>query len=228
MKRDTCYHGNLRGHKHNNLYASMIFFSRIVSFNRRDIRVRCSEFCTSSSGEATASMISEYIATKLSSLKKMSVGVLGSVLGRNGLMANAANVVIGEPPKMWDVNRYATKKTIAQGMLDIALLTTNASQLKFILQIGVEHDYYTLMLTLIGISIGLQLVQGIICVLLGSNFDINNEHHQGKANLWNDVCMSMMVVTVAVNVILSSFELRDSNYVQYRSMKPSISDEGNA
>ncbi|XP_033212039.1 ninjurin-2-like isoform X2 [Belonocnema kinseyi] len=143
------------------------------------------------------------------------------------ISSEAANQVV-KKPKMWDVNRYATKKTIAQGMLDIALLTTNASQLKFILQIGVEHDYYTLMLTLIGISIGLQLVQGIICVLLGSNFDINNEHHQGKANLWNDVCMSMMVVTVAVNVILSSFELRDSNYVQYRSMKPSISDEGNA
>lgn len=37
--------------------------------------------------------------------------------------------------KSIDVNRYATKKTIAQGMLDIALLTANASQLKYILQV---------------------------------------------------------------------------------------------
>ena len=34
-----------------------------------------------------------------------------------------------------DANRYATKKTIAQGMLDVALLTANASQLKYILQV---------------------------------------------------------------------------------------------
>ena len=39
-------------------------------------------------------------------------------------------------PKRLDANRYATKKTIAQGMLDVALLTANASQLKYILQVG--------------------------------------------------------------------------------------------
>lgn len=56
-----------------------------------------------------------------------------------------------------DTNRYATKKTIAQGMLDIALLTANASQLKYILQVGEKHEFYTLMLTLISISIVLQV-----------------------------------------------------------------------
>merc|ERR1711974_9855 len=49
-----------------------------------------------------------------------------------------------------DVNRYATKKTIAQGMLDVALLTANASQLKYVLQLGPDkHPFYTLMLSLI-------------------------------------------------------------------------------
>lgn len=56
-----------------------------------------------------------------------------------------------------DANRYATKKTIAQGMLDIALLTANASQLKYILQVGEKHEFYTLMLTLITVSIILQV-----------------------------------------------------------------------
>lgn len=56
-----------------------------------------------------------------------------------------------------DANRYATKKTIAQGMLDIALLTANASQLKYILQVGEKHEFYTLMLVLISISIILQV-----------------------------------------------------------------------
>lgn len=59
--------------------------------------------------------------------------------------------------KTLDANRYATKKTIAQGMLDIALLTANASQLKYILQVGHKHEFYTLMLSLIIISIVLQV-----------------------------------------------------------------------
>ena len=60
--------------------------------------------------------------------------------------------------KTMDVNRYATKKTIAQGMLDVALLTANASQLKYVLQLGYDnHPFYTLMLTLIIISIIFQV-----------------------------------------------------------------------
>lgn len=59
--------------------------------------------------------------------------------------------------KTMDANRYATKKTIAQGMLDIALLTANASQLKYILQVGEQHEFYKLMVTLISLSIVLQV-----------------------------------------------------------------------
>lgn len=59
--------------------------------------------------------------------------------------------------KGMDANRYATKKTIAQGMLDIALLTANASQLKYILQVGEQHQFYKLMLILISLSIVLQV-----------------------------------------------------------------------
>ena len=56
-----------------------------------------------------------------------------------------------------DVNRYATKKTVAQGMLDIALLTANASQLKYILQTGEKLEFYALLLWLISTSIILQV-----------------------------------------------------------------------
>jgi hypothetical protein len=59
--------------------------------------------------------------------------------------------------KSLDANSYATKKTIAQGMLDIALLTANASQLKYVLQVGHQHEFYTLMVWLISISIVLQV-----------------------------------------------------------------------
>jgi hypothetical protein len=60
-------------------------------------------------------------------------------------------------PQDFGHNKYATKKTITQGLLDIALLTANASQLKFVLEVGENHPYYTLLLTLLVVSIALQV-----------------------------------------------------------------------
>lgn len=61
-------------------------------------------------------------------------------------------------PGILDPNVYATKKTIAQGLLDVALLTANASQLKYLLQVGPEHEFYYVMMTLISLSIILQVL----------------------------------------------------------------------
>ncbi|XP_028128102.1 ninjurin-A isoform X2 [Diabrotica virgifera virgifera] len=107
-----------------------------------------------------------------------------------------------------DVNKYATKKTIAQGLLDIALLTANASQLKFILQVGEEHQFYLLMLILISTSIILQVIQAALCVILGGSYDINKEHHQDNANKTNNIIMVVNIVIMAVNVIINSFEMK--------------------
>ncbi|GAB6025181.1 hypothetical protein CHUAL_010604 [Chamberlinius hualienensis] len=76
-------------------------------------------------------------------------------------MFNNKNEKPGETTSLagWDLNLnwYATKKTIAQGMLDIALLTANAAQLKHIMLSNGKHMFYTAMLTLICISIALQV-----------------------------------------------------------------------
>jgi len=77
-----------------------------------------------------------------------------------------------------DTNVYATKKSIAQGMLDVALLTANASQLKYLLQVGREHEFYVIMVSLISTSIVLQVLIALV-LLIKSRFSINKEHqHQ--------------------------------------------------
>jgi hypothetical protein len=67
--------------------------------------------------------------------------------------------------KDFGVNKYATKKTITQGLLDIALLTANASQLKFVLEVGQSHPYYVLLLTFLAVSITLQVSHALLAVL---------------------------------------------------------------
>lgn len=70
-----------------------------------------------------------------------------------------------ETVTLLDANVYATKKTIAQGMLDVALLTANASQLKYLLQLGKEQQFFYLMVTLISLSIILQVSRLLIVIL---------------------------------------------------------------
>ncbi|RXG60267.1 Ninjurin-1 [Armadillidium vulgare] len=57
-----------------------------------------------------------------------------------------------------DVNLYATKKTVAQGMMDLALLTANANQLRYVLESNNIGPYYYFSVVLISLSIILQIL----------------------------------------------------------------------
>ncbi|KAK9878528.1 hypothetical protein WA026_022426 [Henosepilachna vigintioctopunctata] len=110
--------------------------------------------------------------------------------------------------KTLDPNKYATKKTIAQGLLDVALLTANASQLKYILQVGPKHEFYTLMLALIIISIILQVVQGTLCIFLGVRLNINDQEDHSKAEQANNYVVWVNFFLMGVNVVINVFDIR--------------------
>nr|XP_022911019.1 ninjurin-2-like isoform X4 [Onthophagus taurus] len=118
------------------------------------------------------------------------------------------NNVISTNKKL-DANSYATKKTIAQGLLDVALLTANASQLKYILQVGEQHEFYHLMLGLIITSIILQIIQAIVCVFVGSSININKAEEQDNANLANNSILALNILLVIVNVLIAGFEMKE-------------------
>jgi hypothetical protein len=54
-------------------------------------------------------------------------------------------------------NTYAAKKTVAQGMMDIALITANANQLRYVLEFGYHNTTFYTITVLIAISIMLQV-----------------------------------------------------------------------
>ncbi|XP_054157352.1 ninjurin-A-like [Oppia nitens] len=103
-----------------------------------------------------------------------------------------------------DANVYATKKTIAQGMLDVALLTANASQLKYCLQLGTKSKFYYFMVTLISSSIILQISLGV-AIILKSRFNINKDHHQRSAEFYNNTIVWIVFVITVINIIISAF-----------------------
>ncbi|XP_008474581.1 ninjurin-2 isoform X1 [Diaphorina citri] len=135
--------------------------------------------------------------------------------------------VSANPQKPIDVNRYATKKTIAQGMLDIALLTANASQLKYILQVGEKHEFYTLMLVLISTSIVLQVLMGVLFLSLNLMRDcrLHLIEYKSSALIINHIAMGMSFAVTAINLLISAFDPGLGRFVPPTSLldSPSIS-----
>ncbi|XP_071530044.1 ninjurin-2-like isoform X1 [Panulirus ornatus] len=128
----------------------------------------------------------------------------------NGTMSVEPQVMTVGGGKTLDANRYATKKTVAQGMLDVALLTANASQLKYVLQVGQEHQFYTIMLVLIITSLVLQVVVGVLFMIIGG-MDINDPKQQRAANILNNVILIFVFIISVDNVVLSGFGIENMN-----------------
>lgn len=72
-----------------------------------------------------------------------------------------------EPTK----NAYASKKSVAEGMMDIALLTANANQLRFLLTYNSASQTYYVSVSLIIISLVLQVSTGIALIFKVCNFN---------------------------------------------------------
>jgi len=115
-----------------------------------------------------------------------------------------------------DHNRYATKKTIAQGMLDVALLTANASQLRYVLQVGEQHDFFTLMVTLISLSIALQILVGILLMILGALDISDNSPSQQAADIVNDVSIIFVFIITMLNVVIAAFGIENTRLMERR------------
>ncbi|XP_023214019.1 ninjurin-2-like [Centruroides sculpturatus] len=103
-----------------------------------------------------------------------------------------------------DVNLYAAKKTVAQGMMDIALLTANASQLKYVLREGENDKYYLLNVTCLSVSISLQIIVGVLLVL-NNRYNINMTAQQHNAELLNNLTIIGIFLITVVNVFISAF-----------------------
>ncbi|XP_043934078.1 ninjurin-1-like [Protopterus annectens] len=102
-----------------------------------------------------------------------------------------------------NVNHYATKKSAAESMLDVALLMANASQLKAVVDQG-PFLYYTPLIVLISISLILQVVVGVLLIFI-VKYDLNDAAKQFRLNLLNDITTGLVFIIVVVNIFITAF-----------------------
>jgi hypothetical protein len=101
------------------------------------------------------------------------------------------------------VNQYATKKTFALSNLEIALLTTNAIQLKTLLGHKTERDtFWWIGFVLVCASILIQVVHACILGIIGTG-NIDDERRQHRLVVLNNVSTVLSVVINVINIILN-------------------------
>jgi membrane protein CcdC involved in cytochrome C biogenesis len=102
------------------------------------------------------------------------------------------------------MNVYQQKKTIAQGMMDLALISANANQFRYVLQSSGRHPYYYPSLVMIGMSLLLQVIVGI-GLIWNSRYNVKHDDQMCKANRANNWTVIAIFLVTILNVFISSF-----------------------
>ncbi|XP_023196038.1 ninjurin-2-like [Xiphophorus maculatus] len=127
-------------------------------------------------------------------------------MNREELPLNAVGDYEGQSGKRlysFDMNHYATKKSAAQSMLDVALLMANSSQLKTILHVGPEYRFYVPLIVLLALSITLQVVVGLLLVFI-VKYNLNDERKRTKLETMNNMATVFVFFTVLINIFIAA------------------------
>ncbi|NP_001104201.1 ninjurin 1 S homeolog [Xenopus laevis] len=103
-----------------------------------------------------------------------------------------------------NINHYANKKSVAESMLDVALLMANASQMKAVIDQGPSFSYYIPLLVLISISFILQVIVGILLIFI-VKYDLNNPAKHYILNILENTATGLVFIIVVVNVLITAF-----------------------
>lgn len=94
--------------------------------------------------------------------------------------------------------------------MDLALLSANANQLRYVME-SYGHPYYYLSITFIIASIVFQVLVGI-GLLLNSRYNIKNQDDICKADRINNfITIGILLITI-INVFVSAFGVAENKH----------------
>ncbi|XP_030643988.1 ninjurin-2 [Chanos chanos] len=89
-------------------------------------------------------------------------------------------------------------------MLDVALLMTNASQLKAVLEHGPAFKYYIPLIVFIALSLLFQVLVGVLFILMAHK-ELNYAVNRMKLEKMNNVATVLVFITVVINIFITAF-----------------------
>ncbi|KAH8332211.1 hypothetical protein KR074_009410 [Drosophila pseudoananassae] len=104
-------------------------------------------------------------------------------------------------------NSYATNKYVAEGLMDIALLSANANQLRFLIFYNEKASTYIYCLVLVILSLVLQILVGITLI-----FKRRLKRFKGRSyERTNDLLVMGVFLITVINIMLAAFTTTDGN-----------------
>ncbi|KAM8740852.1 ninjurin-2-like isoform X2 [Acanthopagrus latus] len=113
-----------------------------------------------------------------------------------------------------NMNLYATKKTVSEGMLDIALFLANITHMKTVIEQGAGYRYYIAVLTLISFSLALQIVAGVLIIIIARR-DLNVVSNQKRLDYLNNLATGVIFVTTVINFFVSFFGSKRTGFFRW-------------
>ncbi|XP_023038760.1 ninjurin-2 isoform X1 [Piliocolobus tephrosceles] len=117
-----------------------------------------------------------------------------------------------------NLNHYATKKSVAESMLDVALFMSNAMRLKAVLEQGPSSHYYITLVTLLSLSLLLQVAIGVLLVVI-ARLNLNEVEKQWRLNQLNNAATVLVFFTVVVNVFITAFGAHKTGFLTARASR---------
>ncbi|XP_061570920.1 ninjurin-2-like isoform X3 [Cololabis saira] len=130
----------------------------------------------------------------------------------------ASGPLQGGPTSNVNMNLYATKKTAAEGMLDIALFLANITHMKTVIEQGAGYRYYVAVLTLISFSLALQIVAGVLIIIIGRR-NLNNSTLQNRLDYLNNMTTIIVFITTVLNCFISTFGMQRTGHFPWLMMR---------
>ncbi|XP_010156710.1 PREDICTED: LOW QUALITY PROTEIN: ninjurin-2-like [Eurypyga helias] len=118
-----------------------------------------------------------------------------------------------------NINHYATKKSVAESMLDVALFMANVTQLKAVLEQGTSFQYYVTLIVLISISLFFQVVIGILLIIT-ARLNLNDVTKQPRLNILNNAATALIFITVILNIFITAFGVQKTGLYPTRNFRP--------
>ncbi|XP_078663531.1 ninjurin-1-like [Branchiostoma floridae x Branchiostoma belcheri] len=111
-----------------------------------------------------------------------------------------------------DKNSFTHKKTMAQGFMDMALMTANAAQLKLVLYEG-KHGrifLFEFVMFLLVCSIIVQILVGIL-LFIKSRYNIEEPKDHKYCEMANNWATGLVMIVTILNVFISAFVMVENS-----------------
>ncbi|OQV25662.1 hypothetical protein BV898_00594 [Hypsibius exemplaris] len=132
----------------------------------------------------------------------------------NGIAGAFVNVISPITDPLWyqGANAFATRKTVVTSLINIALITSTAGQLKSLMRINPSYPFYNSLLGMLIVCMLAQIGMGIMLFFIG-RLNLNREEQRSRADLLQNIVLGTATIVLILHIMNTAFGIEDLGYL---------------